>query len=259
MAYTDAIAAKATKVGQLKLLADRVKARLDETIKYVKINGSSIEYYKTADGSGTAAYTIDFPKELFLDQLKTKFVPKFNFADGGYTGATDPNLDDKPVMVLAVKGEDAKGNVTTDYSFVDFSALVDTYKAKAGDSAKVLNISGYEIEFKVSGAEGNIIEVKDDGIYASTTAIATVTSGKADKVENATAGHLAGLDANGNLTDSTIAAADVMTKVASAVENNIATFDANGKVKDSGIAFATDAEVTEMLDEVFGTSSSGNE
>lgn len=43
---------------------------------------------------------------------------------------------------------------------------------------------------------------------------ATVTdlSGKADKVDNATAGNLAGLDATGNLTDSGIAASDVATQ-----------------------------------------------
>lgn len=254
MDYDATIAAKATKVEQLKLLAERVKGKLADTIKYVSVDDNTISFFKTADGSGTAAFTVDFPEELFLDQLKTKFESNFNFASGSYTGATDPHLDGKPVMVLAVKGD--KGALT--YSFVDVSSLVDTYTAKAGDSAKVLNISGYEIEFKVSAAEGNILEIKNDGIYASTSALATATGGKADKVDSATADNLAALDADGNLADSGIAKADVMSKVASAVENNIATFDANGKVKDSGVAFATDAEVTAMLDEVFGASDSGN-
>jgi hypothetical protein len=47
---------------------------------------------------------------------------------------------------------------------------------------------------------------------ALVTQIGTLDTNKADKVANATNGNLAGLDANGNLTDSGIAASDVQTK-----------------------------------------------
>ena len=86
---------------------------------------------------------------------------------------------------------------------------------------------------------------------------ATVTdlSGKADKVDNATAGNLAGLDSTGNLTDSGIAATDVATttdlsgkadKVDNATAGNLAGLDANGNLTDSGIA-ATDVATTSDL------------
>ena len=85
-------------------------------------------------------------------------------------------------------------------------------------------------------------------------------SGKADKKVPAATGNLAGLDANGNLTDSGVAGANVMQKVSSATNGNVAKLNGSGEVVDSGIALsallqgtaATDAEVTEMIAEVFG-------
>ena len=61
-------------------------------------------------------------------------------------------------------------------------------------------------------------------------------SGFAEKVSGATAGHVAGLDANGNLTDSGVAAADIQQKVTSATSGNVATFNSNGFVQDGGVA-----------------------
>ena len=77
-------------------------------------------------------------------------------------------------------------------------------------------------------------------------------SGLQTRVASATNGNLAGLDANGQSTDSGVAAADVVTKVASGTENNIVTLDANGKIKDSGVAVATNTEFNEMLTEIYG-------
>ena len=98
-----------------------------------------------------------------------------------------------------------------------------SYTTAAGDSSKVLTINGYTVTFNLSANANNALTVANDGLFVDIT-------GKADKVSNATAGHVAGLDANGNLTDTGIASADVLT------------------VAD----VATDAEVTEMLNEVFG-------
>lgn len=61
-------------------------------------------------------------------------------------------------------------------------------------------------------------------------------SGFAEKVSGATNGHLAGLDANGNLTDSGKAPGDFALRDTDAVTNNIAKFDANGDPVDTGIA-----------------------
>lgn len=208
-----------TTVGQLKALAIRAKNAIDTAIAAL-------------------------PTEMFLDQAKTAFVSSFTFSAQTYPGATDPSLNGKPVLVLAVKGIDHNNNdaVTTTYSFLDVSTLVDTYTAAAGNSAKVLTIAGYTITFNVSADTNNAVEVLNDGIAVriSTTANNALTKNanglyvnidsKANKAANPTAGHVAGVDANGNVTDTGIVAANVLT-----------TADV-----------ATDAEVTEMLNEVFG-------
>ena len=66
----------------------------------------------------------------------------------------------------------------------------------------------------VYDAANNAITLQNDGLHVD-------ISGKADKVSGATAGNIAGLDANGNLTD-------------------------------SGVTFAPDTDVSAMLTEVFG-------
>lgn len=144
-------------VGQLKALAIRSKSAIDSAIAAL-------------------------PKEYFLDTEKTGFVYNFAFSQATYAGATDPNLNGKPVLILAMKGIDHTNNdaVNYKYLFIDVAALADV--------------------------------------------------GKADKVGSATAGNIASLDANGNLVDSGIVASEVLT-----------TADV-----------ATDAECTEMLNEVFG-------
>ncbi len=168
------------------------------------------------------------PVEMFLDQAKTRFVQSFAFTQETYPGGTDPNLNGKPVLVLALKARDHNNNnaETITYSFLNMETLVDTYTAKAGDSAKILNIAGYEIEVKIDPSNDNAIEVTANGLKVN-------VSGKADKVANATAGHVASLDANGNLADSGVVAANILT-----------TEDV-----------ATDAEATEMIDEIFGANS----
>ncbi len=206
-------------VGQLKALAIRAKNAIDTAIAAL-------------------------PTEMFLDQTKTVFVPSCTFSAATYPGATDPSLAGKPVLVLAVKGIDHNNNdaVTTTYSFLDVSTLVDTYTAAAGNSAKILTIAGYTITFNVSADTNNAVEVLNDGlaVRVSTTANNALTkdanglfvdiTGKANRAANPTAGHVASIDANGNPIDSGIVAANVLT-----------TADV-----------ATDAEVTEILNEVWG-------
>lgn len=121
------------------------------------------------------------------------------------------------------------------------------------------------------------------GDYAKTSDVNTGLGKKADKVTNATNGHFAGLDANGNLTDSGKKASDFVaaeagkrlmtnaegTKLGSIAEGatKVEASTTNGNVKINGTetkvytepadvvhgAIATDTEVTEMLNEVFGT------
>ncbi len=205
----------------------------------------NLQQLATQAKSAIDAAIASLPQEMYLDNTKSAFVENFVFNATTYPGATNPNLDGKPVLVFAVKTVDHTNSnaETLSYSFLNLLTLVDVYTVKAGDSTKVLNLAGHEFEFKVSADTGNAVEVLADGIAVrvSTTANNALTkdanglyvniTGKADKVANATAGHVAGLDANGNPTDTGIVATNVLT-----------TADV-----------ATDAECAEMLAEIFGT------
>lgn len=92
-----------------------------------------------------------------------------------------------------------------------------------------------------AAAVADVDAAKDSALEEITAA----ASDKADKVKSATAGHFAGLDANGNLTDSgkkpgDFAAAShshsgYVEKVSSPVSGNLVAFDGTtGKQKDSG-------------------------
>lgn len=213
-------------LGHLKKVANKAKAAADKAlaqaalgIKSGEIVNNTIKLYTSTNKSGSPAISFNIPEEMFLDQNKTKFVGNFQWSAETYPGSENPQLDGKPVFVLAVKGD-----TTTTYSFLDMQTLVDTYTA--GDGS--VTVSGYTIKVAISAEANNILELKADGLYVPKPGTVDI-SGKADKVESATNGHLAGLDANGNLTDSGIAASEVLKGTA-----------------------ATDAEVEAMLKEVFG-------
>lgn len=191
---------KLATIGQLKVLGERAIAAINQAVA-------------------------DLPKEQFLDQAQTQFINNFTFSAQNYPGVTDPNLNGKPVFVLAVKGVDNSSPSDTSkqsisYSFLDMSTLVDTYTVKAGNSAKVLSIAGREVEFKISETAGNILTANSDGLYAT------------NRLASSTQGHIVTSDANGAPQDGGILASTILI---------------DGDV-------ATSAEVTEMLNEVFGAS-----
>ena len=202
-------------VARLKHLASlgtRVNSELGATFRSASVSGNTVSFFNSKDGTGTAAFTFDFPEEMFLSQTGTELVDNFTFSAATYPGATDPNLDGKTVLVLAVRGNAL--TPTTNYSFVSLERLINVYTA--GDTT--IDINGYNVSVKRSAATGNLIEIKNDGLYVGSD------DAKADKVANATAGNIATLDADGNLTD-------------------------------SGVTFASDADVNTMITSVFGASS----
>ena len=163
--------------GNIKTYVDSDKTK---SIKgYLKKNNTHNFYNTDAPAEDTVpVFSIDIPTEYFLDQTKTTFVQSFAWSDGLYPGSENPNLDGKPVWIMAVKGDD--NSVT--YSFVNLEALVDIY---IGENTKSITLVVSEdnkisANVNVSAEEGNIISVKDDGIYASVTEVDI--SGKADKL-----------------------------------------------------------------------------
>ena len=146
----------------------------------------------------------------------------------------------------------------------------------------VIDLSGYMAK-KPTATSGNFATFDANGqvIDSETKPSDFLTehqdiSGKADKVEDATAGNFAGLDANGNLTDSGKKASDFVaaetgkrlmttaegTKLSGISEgaNKVEASSTNGKIKIDGVEttvytgpdVATDAEVSEMIEDVFG-------
>ena len=212
-------------LGELKDTAQVFKVEADKAIKSISVSGRMISFFTTENATGTALATVDIPKDLFLDQARTQFVQNFTFNAATYPGAVNPSLEGKPVFVLAVRGstDPANGTVndTVSYSFLDMSTLVDTYTVKSGDSAKVLVIAGREVEFKISATAGNILTANSDGLYAT------------NRLSTFTQGNIVTSDANGAPQDGDIPASTILV---------------DGDV-------ATSAEVTEMLNEVFGSAS----
>ena len=189
--------------GELKYVAQIFKGESDKALKSLSVTGRTINFYTSDDASGTAAATIDLPKDLFLDQLHTTFVQKFTFNAATYEGATNPNLDGKPVFVLAVKGSKDPANGAADdtisYSFIDVSSLVDTYTTAAGVSSQVLTISGYTVSFNISSTAGNILRADENGLYAT------------NRLSSFTPGNIVVSDSNGATQDGDILAEDIIT------------------------------------------------
>ena len=146
-------------VGQIKTLATRVATRLaalesPKAFRGAKIEDNKLKFYESSDTSVTPLTSIDLPEELYLQSAQTEIVENFAFSSVTYPGATDPNLDGKTVLVLAVKGDDAdgEGTPTVKYSFVNLTNIIDDFIPK------------------VAGATtGNIPSLQSDGTLVDST------------------------------------------------------------------------------------------
>lgn len=94
----------------------------------------------------------------------------------------------------------------TDSVTIPVGDLVDTYTAEATDNSLNLAVEGNVVKgsVKISTATGNIIEVKEDGLYVSVD-----VSSKMDKVTGGVEGNILVLDADGNAIDSGKAFEDI--------------------------------------------------
>ena len=211
--------------GNIRTFIDSDKTK---SIKGYLKKDNSWNFYNTDMPTEETApiFSIDVPVEYFLDQTKTTFVQEFAWSDTTYAGSTDPSLEGKPVWVMAVKGD----NETVTYSFVNLEALVDVYTAKETNSITVTVSDTNEIsaDVKISTEEGNIISVKEDGLFAFVED--TDISGKADKLVNPEegeaiikAGQIFVDDGNGNLSASGITINELKTTVSEDVMSNFDT------------------------------------
>lgn len=172
----------------------------------------------------------------------------------------------------------AIANLKTLVGTLPEGATSTTVVAYITEAINALSIGDYAKTTEVTAAINTALAA-----YAKTSDVNTNLAKKADKVANATNGHFAGLDANGNLTDSGKKASDFVAAEAgkrlmtnaegtklggiAAGATKVEASTTNGNVKINGAevtvytepadvvhgAIATDTEVTEMLNEVFGT------
>lgn len=246
MAYNPNDVARLKHVAQL---AQVVKSNLDaldgKSFKSAAIVGNKLNFYTSDDKTGSPADSIDIPEELFLDQTGTTLVENFSWSALSYPNSTNPNLNGKTVLVLAVKG-DAQ-TPTVKYSFVDLSKLIDTYTA--ADNS--INISGHSVAVKISAATGNALSLTNDGLF-------TDISGKVDKVNNAPQGEIAIFGLSGAIVAGGMSLADIQAgggsyAVATSLESGL--MSATDKAKLDTFNFADDADVGNMLAGIFGASS----
>ena len=189
-----------TLTNAIKIWVDSEESLALKTTLY---NNNTLTFYKKPNATvdDTADFSINLPKEQFLDQTKTTFVNAFVWSEELYPNSTNPNLDTEPVLILAVKDD-----TDVAYSFVSMNELVKIYKASTVVSTVTLTIDDttntVSGEVNISADEGNLLEIgTDGGLYAKATDI----TGKADK-----------------LTDTDIK------------ENQILLDDGNGNIKASG-------------------------
>lgn len=101
-------------------------------------------------------------------------------------------------------------------------------RIKTGTTSGTINVDGVDVAVK------DVITEHQD------------ISGKADKVSGATNGNFAGLDSNGNLTDSGKKASDFIPVTAKGANNGVATLGSDGKVLSSQLPSYVD-DVIECL------------
>lgn len=187
----------------------------NNAIQYATYGNNTLSFFRNATGTGTAAFVFNLPEEMFLDQAHTAFVGNFAWSSTLYPGSTDPNLDGKPVLVLAVKGD----ATNPAYSFVDMTSLVDVYTA--ADAS--ITVSNYTIGVQIDPTAGNALTlVSGKGLRVDIT-------GKANKASSVTNGNLLEMDANGDLVNSGKKVADFV------LVSNI----------------GTDAEFQDMIDDYY--------
>lgn len=132
---------KLVTLEQLGIVKGYIDTKDAAAFKSAEYANNTIKLYTTPDKSGEPAVSFDLPEEMFLEQAYTRFEPEFVFSLNQYPNTTDPNLNGKPVLVLAVNGDDG-----VNYSFVSLEKL----------------------GVRASAEEGNVLVIKEDGLYVPT-------------------------------------------------------------------------------------------
>lgn len=161
-------------------------------IKKVLFKNNALLFFKNPEAVDTdePQYKIDLPVERFLDQTQTVLVPKFAWTEALYPNSANPNLEGKPVFVLAVKGiaNADNGTDTITYSFLNMETIIKQYQVSSDTSTINLvldeDTNTFSGSVNVSGDANNSLSVgTDGGLYSPVVDISALTT----QIENLTA------------------------------------------------------------------------
>lgn len=200
-------------------------------------------------GKGIYDYVGDaiaaLPKEQFLDLTKTTFVQSFTWSSATYPGSTNPSLEGKPVLVLALKNS---SDNTVTYSFLNMYELVDTYEA---DSP--IKVSGRKITHETSGVSAGSYGQASNATpaFGDTFNVPYVTenaTGHATKVETHTVkipDTVATSNQNGLMSTNDVTRLDYLTK--HSIQKKTATLSAGSKVASITVSPEEQADIVQVL------------
>ena len=248
---------KNTNLGQLKALALRAQTEIEAlnnaSIKSVKVNGTALtvtdgavdvligvvkkatanngyaaSYQITANGTALAT-EIDIPKDFLVKSASMEICETADTPIAGLTPG-DPYLD---FVVNTVDTSE-----TDQHIYINVASLVDVYLAGNG-----IDITGTTVSVKIDTTNANGLSVGANGLALGlATDSAAGAMSAADHAQfTADSTKLANISVEANKTT-------VTTEGSGAIE-----IDGSSKTV---VYIATDAEVTEMLNEVFGAPAS---
>lgn len=132
----------------------------------VSLSNGTVAFLNSA---GQVVKYFNLPEEIFLRTIGTAFVPNFSWSALAYPNSINPNLNGKPVLVLHIKG-DSLNDPYEDWGFCNLEDLIDLY-VPADPSIAVSNNS---ISAAISAASGNLLSLKNDGLFAGDDPVTSV-------------------------------------------------------------------------------------
>lgn len=208
----DTVAEDGTTAVSGKAVAAYVSAKLADITAskdvVSKLSWDSAEHILTATKGDNSTQTVLFDG-LGVTLTYTASTGALQLADASGKAIGDViNLDLERFVHSGVYDPETK-NITlyfdadkteADAVKIPVGDLVDTYVADEDSSTASIKVANNKIQasVKISKADGNQIEIKDDGLYVSKVDI----SGKMDKDTDAVENNIAVFDANGNAVDS---------------------------------------------------------
>ena len=248
-----------------------------KSIKYVSVSGNTVSFYKTADGSGTAAYTVTLPDVSgFMDKIEEPSTGRILVSDeNGQATESEVAVDE---LVSGYFSDDVTNGEIVIYDTTDGmvknsgthlddllsgyfeDAVADTIVVYDGDTAdiKKTDVSIDDVTNAISDIEDlqTDIENKVDKIDASLVHAGTVLVSTAEGgIEEASGDFMTGYhfsdqtsvgmlvatanqdDANIEPTD--IAVDDIVTKISSPTSGTVLVSDSNGGIAESDKYYIT--------------------